>query len=175
MRIELNAFLSSLVLSTVIVLAPAQAQAQEVEVLGVFKEWTAYKTTQAGKIVCYMASEPKKDEGKYKKRGRIYAMVSHRPAVQATNVVSIHAGFKYKEGSTIDVAVGKTSFTLFTHGDTAWTSNAADDKAMVRAIKKGRNMVVRSTSWRGTKTKDTYSLSGATAAHRAISKACKVK
>lgn len=173
MLVKLIASLSSLVLAVLFVLSPAQAQ--EVEILGVFKDWTAYKTTQAGKVVCYMASEPTKDVGKYKKRGRIYAMVSHRPAAMATDVVSIHAGYKYKEGSTIAVAIGSKAFTLFTHGDTAWTSREEDDKMLVRAIRAGRKMVVRGSSWRGTKTKDSYSLSGATAAHREISKACKVK
>ena len=173
MRAKLIAFLSILVFCAVTTLSPAQAQ--KVDVLGVFKDWTAYKTTQAGKIVCYMASEPKKDQGKYKKRGRIYAMVNHRPAAKATNVVSIHAGYKYKEGSTIDVVIGKKSFTLRTYGDTAWTASDEDDKTLVGALKKGSKMVVRGTSWRGTKTKDIYSLSGATAAHREISKACGVK
>jgi hypothetical protein len=157
------------------VIALSSAQAETVDVLGVFKDWTAYKTSQAGQIVCYMASEPKKDKGNYTKRGRIYAIVSHRPSAESTNVVSIHAGYKYKEGSTVNVAIGKKTFTLFTHGDTAWTSTTEDDKALVNAIRSGSKMRVTGTSWRGTKTDDIYSLNGATAAHGEISKACGVK
>ena len=39
----------------------------------------------------------------------------------------------------------------------------------------GAEMVVTGTSWRGTETRDTYSLSGFSAAHKAISTACRVK
>jgi hypothetical protein len=158
-----------------VTVALASARAQDVDVLGTFKDWTAYSTKQAGKRLCYMASEPKKDEGKYKKRGRMYAMVSHRPATKAKNVVSIHAGYKYKEGSSVTVKIGGRKFTLFTHGDTAWASTEADDRVIVKAMRAGSNMQVRGVSWRDTKTTDVYSLLGFSAAYREISRACKVR
>lgn len=166
---------SLLLLPVIVTLAATPAPAEEIKVIGVFQDWTAYRTTQAGKKLCYMASEPKKDEGKYKKRGRIYAMVSHRPATKATNVVSIHAGYKFKEGSTVEVAIGGDTVALFSHGDTAWASNGDDDRKLVKAMKAGSKMIVRGVSWRGTKTKDTYSLLGFTAAYKGIGKACNVK
>ena len=43
----------------------------------------------------------------------------------------------------------------------------------MRNMRAGANMIVRGKSWRGTNTKDTYSLLGFTAALRAINKACK--
>ncbi len=46
---------------------------------------------------------------------------------------------------------------------------------MVQAMRRGRKMVVRGLSTRGTKTVDTYQLAGFTAAHKAIGKACGVK
>ncbi len=102
-------------------------------------------------------------------------MVSHRPATNATNVVSIHSGYKYKEDSEVRVTIGNKSFTLFTHGDTAWANNAAHDKALVKAMIAGRVMLVRGVSWRNTKTRDTYSLLGFTAAHREIGRSCGVR
>ena len=47
------------------------------------------------------------------------------------------------------------------------------DNEMVNAMKRGSRMVVYGTSSRGTKTKDTYSLSGFANAYRAISNKCK--
>ena len=149
--------------------APATA---EIYSLGVFRDWIAYETTQGGNQLCYMASEPKKDEGNYTRRGRIYAIVSHRPAANSLDVVSIHAGYTYREASEVTVAIGDKSFTLFTHGDAAWAKSVADDKAIVAAMKAGTVMVVRGVSSGGTLTKDTYSLLDFTAAYRAISKAC---
>ena len=153
-------------------LAPIPASAA-VETLGTFQDWIAYQTTQGGKRICYMASTPKKDEGNYSKRGDILTMVTHRPASKSFNVVSIHAGYKFKKGSTADVAIGGARFTLFTNAQTAWANDTADDKALVKNMRAGAKMIVRAKSWRGTDTKDTYSLLGFTAAMRAINKACK--
>ena len=71
--------------------------------------------------------------------------------------------------------IGKRKFELFTSGDSAWARNKKDDANIVRAMRSGAKMIVTGVSSRGTKTKDTYSLSGISAAHRAIGKACKVK
>lgn len=56
---------------------PAFAGSVPVE-LGEYGDWTAYSYKEGKNLVCYMASTPKKDEGNYKKRGDIYAVVTHR-------------------------------------------------------------------------------------------------
>ncbi len=148
--------------------APA-ATAAEIDTLGVFRAWSAYRTSADGKPLCYMVGEPRKAEGKYARRGKIYAFVTHRPAAKRLDEVSFDAGYTYKDGSDIKVGIGDKSFTLTPHQNTAW---ATDDKSMIAAMKAGTTMVVRGVSSRGTNTKDTYSLLGFTAAYRAISKAC---
>ena len=153
-------------------LAPPPAAAQ-VKTLGTFQDWIAYQTSQGGKRICYIVSTPKKDEGNYSKRGDILTMVTHRPASKSFNVVSLHAGYKYKKGSTAEVTIGGAKFTLFTNAETAWANDTADDKALVKNMRAGAKMIIRAKSWRGTETKDTYSLLGFTAAIRAINKACK--
>ena len=151
----------------------APARADEPKVLGVFQDWIAYKTTEGGKPVCYMASKPKKSTGKYTKRGKIYAMVTHRPKARSFDVVSVHTGYTYKKRSKAEVAIGGRAFRLFTNERAAWAEEPADDAALVKAMRAGSKMVVKGFSSRGTETTDTYSLLGFTAAHRAISKACK--
>ena len=64
---------------------------------------------------------------------------------------------------------------LYTDGSTAWSHNAKDDERMVKAMRAGRKMTMEGTSSRGTDTRDTYSLSGFTAAHNSINKACRSK
>ena len=156
-----------------LLMLPALPGSAAVEVIGVFQDWTAYQTGSGATKVCYIASKPTKDEGKYSKRGEIYALVTHRPGAKSFNVVSVHIGYRYKEGSTAEVVVGGNKFALFTHNETAWATDSADDKALVRIMRAGSKMIIRGRSWRGTATKDTYSLTGFTAAHRAINKACK--
>ncbi|MBB4267175.1 invasion associated locus B family protein [Roseospira visakhapatnamensis] len=148
------------------------ALAQDVKTIEKFKDWTAYTYEEQGSTVCYMASQPTKEEGNYSVRGDVYAIVSHRPKEGATNVVSFMAGYPFKDKSEVTVTIdGNTSFTLFTHEENAWAYDE-DDARLVAAMRAGGRMVVKGTSTRGTLTTDTYSLMGFTNAHGAISKAC---
>lgn len=150
------------------------ALAQDVTVIGTHGVWTAYSYQEDSGIVCYMASEPTKAEGNYTRRGDIFALVTHRPAENSIDVVSIVAGYPYQENSDVNVRVGSNSFELFTHGERAWTRDESGDKDLVQSMIRGNTMVVKGTSGRGTLTTDTYSLNGFTAAHRDISQACNV-
>lgn len=140
--------------------------------IGDYGDWAAYTYKENGKNVCYMASTPKRDEGKYTKRGDIYAVVTHRPAEKSFDVVNFVAGYSYKEESKAIVKIGKETFTLFTSDDKAWTYTPQDDKQLVSAMKRGERMIVDGVSSRGTKTKDTYSLKGFLRAYKAISAKC---
>ena len=150
----------------------APALAQEIKSLGAFGDWRAYAFDEKGEKACYIASQPKKDEGDYKRRGEIYAMVTHRPADKVRDEVSLAAGYRYKTETRVQVSIDGKTFELLPHEDTAWVPDSAGDKKLVAAMRAGRQMVVQGTSSRGTATKDTYSLIGFTKAYRAASKAC---
>ncbi len=153
-------------------LAAGAAQAQDIKRLEGAGDWRAYSFQENGSPVCYMVSEPKKDEGKYSKRGEIYLMVTHRPAEKSIDVVNVVAGYDYRTDSQVKVKVDANVFDLFTHKDTAWAATEDEDKRLVQAMIKGKTMVVQGTSSRGTDTKDTYSLIGFTRAYTSINKAC---
>ena len=91
------------------------------------------------------------------------------------NEASFEAGYAFKKDSEATVTIDGKIFELFTDGDTAWNRDVKDDAKMVRAMRVGKQLVIRGISSRGTKTKDTYSLFGFTAAHNAINRACKVR
>lgn len=152
--------------------APVAVHAAEPESLGTFGEWQAVTFDEGGKKGCYITSKPTKEEGKYSQRGRTYALVTHRPKDGSFDVVSIVAGYTYKDGSSVTVTIDQTEFSMFTHEDSAWASDGATDQQLVGAMKNGKRMVVSGTSTRGTETTDTYSLSGFTKAYQAIAEAC---
>jgi len=154
------------------VLAAGAAEAESF--LGKHGDWEAFSDKEGGKTICYMASEPTKMRGDYTKRGASYAMVTHRPAEKSRNVVSVRAGYDYKPSSEVEIAVGKEKFKLFTKDGWAFAPDPDADNALVKAMVRGAAMTVVGLSSRGTKTTDTYSLKGFTAAYRAISKACKI-
>ena len=70
----------------------SSALAAAPQVLGEYGDWVAYYYRDSAGPVCYMASTPKKDEGKYTKRGDIYAVVTHRPNEKSFDVVNFNAG-----------------------------------------------------------------------------------
>lgn len=135
-------------------------------------DWTAFKTSEGNATVCYAGAEPEKDEGDYTNRGDIYVLVTQRPAAKELDVISVEAGYKYQKDSEVIVKISGNSYKLFTSNGNAWARDAATDKQLVTAMRRGATMVITGKSWRGTKTKDTYSLSGFTAAYKAARKAC---
>ena len=144
------------------------------QVIGEYGDWTAYYYNDRQGSVCYMVSRPKKDEGKYNKRGNIGVWVTHRPADKTYDVVNFEAGYKFKSGAPFVVKIGHNTVTsFFTDGEKAWTLNEETDKKMVALMKSGERMIVDGISFKGTKTKDTYSLKGFTGAYKAITAKCK--
>ena len=143
----------------------AAARADEPREIGKFGDWAAYVFMEDGNKVCYMASQPKKDEGGYTRRGEIFTLITHRPAEGSKDVFSYIAGYPYKGGSDATVSIDSEKFTLFTQDDTAWAPDAAMDNKISEAIRKGSKMTVKGTSSRGTQTTDTFGLSGSGAAH----------
>ena len=149
------------------------AKASVPELLGEYGDWSAFFYKDSGGLVCYMASTPKKDEGKYAKRGEIYASITHRPKEKSFDVVNFVAGYTYKSGAKIEIKIGNKTFTnLFTDKDQAWALNDVADKELVAAMKQGERMIVHGMSGKGTPTKDTYSLKGFTSAYKAITAKC---
>ena len=147
----------------------------ETLILGVERDWTAYRSDSGDKRTCFISSEPKSSKGDYKKenRGDVRVYVTHGPTLDITNEVSIKAGYDHKEQSIVKYIVdGKKNFSLFTLKDRAWAETPELDKKIVSAMKSGNKLVVAGISSRGTNTEDTYSLFGFTASLKLIDKAC---
>ena len=153
-------------------LVPAIAQGAGSSQIGSFKTWSAHLLVEQKDKVCYLHAVPEKSSGDYDKRGDTYLQVTHRTSSKVKNEVSVTAGYVYKKDSSVTLAIDGRKFDLFTNADTAWAEDKKTDNALVAAMRAGREMVVKGTSSRGTLTTDNYSLSGFTAAHSAINKAC---
>lgn len=156
---------------TAAITAPAHAQEAEI---GTYKKWTAHYYPEAGARVCNMWSQPTKNEEGGKKRGEIYAFITHRTSSKRYHEVSFDMGYPLKKGSEVTVKIGSKRFKLFTQDSSAF-AHKEDDKPLVKAMRAGSTMIVEGVSSRGTKTKDTYSLSGFIKAHNAITRSCKAR
>lgn len=145
------------------------------EHLGDAQGWSAFTETDKNARACYLVGRPVRSEPDNLKRGDVYVYVTHRPAEKAFNVVSFAAGYPYKEGSDAELIVDTHKFALFTNKESAWSRDAATDKAVVEAMAKAKQATLKGTSTRGTATTDTYDLDGFGAMLSQIDKACGVK
>jgi hypothetical protein len=153
-------------------LEPPGATAQTPEFLGTFRDWNVYAFSEDGQRICYMASEPKKQEGNYTRRGNPAILVTRRPTPQPVDEVSVQPGYSYLDQSEVEDRVGSRRFNLVTRGEHAWTKSEDADQALINAMKRGTDMTVRGTSFKNTYSLDTYSLLGFTAAYEAMLEAC---
>ena len=128
-------------------------------------KWTFTKD----KDWCYIGSIPLLEEGNYTKRGDTYFLV-YRINNQPNPEIQINAGYNYSETKEVEVIIDNNKNLLsIVEGDTAWTEN---DKKIIESMKKGKEMIVKGTSSRGTLTTDTYTLIGFTAAYNKLKKDC---
>ena len=150
------------------------AFAGPVEML-VSKNWGAYRFDNDGSRICFVSSVPTKSKGKYdpKNRGDIRVFVSHGPGKAERDVVQVIAGYRYKPQSDVSLTIDGKSFKLFTIEDRAYAESEEDDRRIITLMKRGSRMTVVGISSRGTKTTDTYSLSGFTKTKAVIDKTCK--
>ena len=105
-------------------------------------------------------------------RSQILLMVFYRPSEGAKGQVAFTGGYPFASGSTVNVNISGNEFEMFTEGEWAWPASASDDAKMVTAMKRGASAVISAVSERGTATKDTFSLSGFTAAVEDTAKRC---
>lgn len=105
-------------------------------------------------------------------RGEIGLYVTYIPSSNVNGEVSFTGGYPFADGSTVSLDVGGTTFAMFTDGEWAWPSSAAEDAEIVATLKGGAEAVLTARSARGTQTQDTFSLMGFTAAMEEAARRC---
>jgi invasion protein IalB len=127
-----------------------------------FGDWGAYTASPGGKKVCFAIAKPAASETDPpgKSRNPSYMFISSRPAEKVTDEVSIIIGYPFKPNSEATVAIGSTSFALYTQQDGAWIKNSAEEANLIAAMRTGHNAVLKGTSAKGTRSTDTFSLKG---------------
>lgn len=170
-------FLSSI--AALLVVSPAflsQAAADPADLLGAFKNWTAFSTGTGNARTCYAMSKPRAQEPKNAKRGAIFLMVSDWPGRKVKAEVEVVPGYAYKLGAPATVGIGGDRFNFFSRNDgqngSAWLQNLNDGAPLLDAMNHGVSAVAIGISSRGTKTVDTYSLAGFGEALAKIHAAC---
>lgn len=106
------------------------------------------------------------------RRSEILLFVFYRPGDEVKGQVTFTGGYPFADGSTVSLTIGDDSFDLFTEGEWAWPASEAEDAKIITAMKRGAAAVLTARSSRGTRTQDTFSLLGFTAAVEDAQKRC---
>lgn len=152
------------------------AKAEPANLLGVFGNWTAYTSGSGDSLTCFALSEPRAKRPATAKRGKIYLMVSDWPSRKIKSETQIVYGYQGNEKGAAALGVGGDKFTFFIRNTnkegSAWIHQLGDNARLITAMQESVSAVASGVSARGTKTVDTYSLSGFKDALDRIHTAC---
>jgi hypothetical protein len=142
--------------------AAAAAGGAKPTLLGQYGDWGAYTASPGGKKVCFAIAKPASSETTPpgKSRNPPFMFIASRPGEKVADEVSIIIGYPFKPNSEATVAVGATSFALYTQQDGAWIKNAAEEANLISAMRTGQNAVLKGMSAKGTHSTDIFSLKG---------------
>ncbi|AEQ53258.1 invasion associated locus B family protein [Pelagibacterium halotolerans] len=157
-------------IATGVCLSPALGQS--VRILGEHNAWSAYATTESAGQICFVLSRPTATEPTPAGFTEAYFYITHRPAQGIRSEINVVSGYQFEPQSMATLTVGSQNFELFTEGDAAWMAEPGQSETAVQAIRAGSTMSVTGTSADGQSVRQSFSLSGATAAGRAMDGAC---
>ena len=166
--------------AALVTVAPLRAQQDSQNRVAEMTDWSVFEDT--GPRMCWAVAGPKKTvntrDGKPVKvrRGQILLMVTYQPDAKVKGQVSFTGGYPFAKDSQVTMRIGKQTFQLFTDPaadpEVAWASSEADDAKIISAMKRGADATLTAYSARGTKTEDTFSLLGFTAAVEDAARRC---
>jgi hypothetical protein len=144
----------------------------QIKLDGQFKNWTAQNTNINGQRVCYAVSSPVAYDPKGLNRAESRIFVSFRPNDKIQNEISITSGYNYKASSRVNVVIDKKEFKFETEDNFAWLTKYEEEVAMIELMRKSSQAKISATSAKGSKTTDTFSLSGFSDAYEVAKKKC---
>lgn len=144
------------------------ASAQSVQLIGQFRDWSSYSASEGAGAVCFAMSKPGEVTPSPDGYTQAYLYLTHRPSENVANELNLVAGFEFAPDQPATLSVGGKTFDLFTQKDAAWLLDASQNDNLAGAMRAGTSLVIEGTTDKGILVTETFSLSGATAASRAI-------
>lgn len=140
-------------------------------------DWSVFVENEP--LRCWIVSKPTKivntKGGKpvSVNRGDIRLFVTYLPKNGVKGEISFTGGYPFKPDNAVILAIGSSEYKMFPEGEYAWPESGSVDDKIRASMKRGASAVVKAQSARGTKTTDTFSLVGFTAALAEAEKRCK--
>lgn len=159
-------------LATGLMLITSSVQAQSVRLLGDFRDWSAYTTSEGASKLCFVLSKPKDVRPKPDGYSDAYLYLTHRPAESVRYEFNFVAGYGFAPETPAVVSIGGRSYDLFVEADAAWLDDPAQSDNIAGSMRAGSTLTVEGTTAQGVQVLQTFSLSGITAASRAMDREC---
>ena len=144
------------------------ADAQSVRLIGDYRDWSAYSASEGAGALCFAMSKPTEVSPTPDGYTAAYLYLTNRPGEGIRNEFNLVAGFNFAPDQPATLSVGGQTFELFTENDAAWLLDPSLGDSLAGAMRAGSTLTIDGTSDRGIKVTQIFSLSGATAASRAI-------
>jgi hypothetical protein len=158
-------------LATIAMLTPFAALADAPSPLGPnngqFGDWTAATYGTGVTKICYAFTKPQSTVPPMPDRGLTMLTITERPG--SHDEVSVTPGFSYPQTAVVSMQLGRERLPFDVQDNVAFTDNVSQALA---GFSRESQAVLTSTGPKGKKLTDTYSLSGFSAAYKAIVKGC---
>ena len=135
--------ISALIATGAMAAGIAAAAAQTPQKIGEFTDWGAFSYSASNGKVCYALSVPTSEAPGDVSHGDNFFLVTQRTGQNVNYEPQFMAGYSLKENSKVTVDVDGRSFVFFTKANSAWVENAAQEPALVAAMKAGARMTSR--------------------------------
>lgn len=136
--------------------------------LGVFGEWGAFRDPQVPRCYAIAAAETSRNRRDFDP----FASVGTWPRRDIRGQVHFRLSRELSASPRIRLAIGGQRFDLTGSGSDGWASGAADDAAIIAAMRAGARLSISATDNRGNRFTDRYSLEGAATALDAAQVGC---
>lgn len=153
-------------------LSSGTALAQSVKQIGSFHDWAAYSANAGNGQICFAVAKPAEVTPSPEGYTQAYLYLTHRPTEQIDNEINLIAGFTMATDQPTTLTVAGQTYPLFAQADSAWLQDPTKNDDLAGQMRAGTTVVIDATSDKGIKVRETFSLSGATAASKAISGNC---
>ncbi|MDB5690889.1 MAG: hypothetical protein JWL91_2765 [Sphingomonas bacterium] len=156
----------SLLAGAILCLAAMPVSARET--ISVHGGWAAFRDD--GPRRCFAVAEPAQ---KLKAHGwRPFAAVSVLPGAGTRGQINIRLRYRKLRGAPVFLSIGGRRFRLVAGGSDAWAPDAAQDAAIVAAMRSAPSMSIETRARDGRAFADVYRLRGAATAIDAAALAC---
>lgn len=136
-----------------------------------YSDWIVFTEDVGGERLCYAATKATDKAPMSADHGDVWFYVSNWRSGKARNQPSLKVGFELRGDLPGKAKIGRADWTLFGVGTEAFAQDT-DDPALVRQLKRGRELRVEATSSRNTRVTYHFSLTGSSSAIERANSIC---